>query len=100
MLGLAQFVLNLIEHVEPDDLYRHCVIPVSLEAARVTPRGDVLMAVVSVRIARLIARATRDDRGASLVEYAFLVALIAAVCVVAISVLGINVGDTLTNVNF
>ena len=31
-----------------------------------------------------------DERGASLVEYALLVALIAVVCIVAISVLGIN----------
>jgi pilus assembly protein Flp/PilA len=32
--------------------------------------------------------AEREDRGASLVEYALLVALIAVVCVVAITVLG------------
>jgi pilus assembly protein Flp/PilA len=31
-----------------------------------------------------------EERGASLVEYALLVALIAVVCVVAISMLGIN----------
>jgi len=31
---------------------------------------------------------TRDDRGASLVEYALLVALIAVVCIAAITLLG------------
>jgi len=36
----------------------------------------------------LRARFVDDDRGASLVEYALLVALIAIVCVVAVTVLG------------
>ncbi len=35
-------------------------------------------------------RLDRDERGASLVEYALLLALIAVVCVVAISLLGGN----------
>jgi pilus assembly protein Flp/PilA len=36
----------------------------------------------------LRARFGADDRGASLVEYALLVALIAVVCIVAVTVLG------------
>lgn len=35
-------------------------------------------------------RARRSERGASLVEYALLVALIAVVCIAAISLLGSN----------
>ncbi len=38
----------------------------------------------------LRARFGRSDRGASLVEYALLVALIAVVCIVAVSLLGRN----------
>jgi len=33
---------------------------------------------------------TRDDRGASLVEYALLVALIAVICIAAVTLLGGN----------
>ena len=36
----------------------------------------------------------RDERGASLVEYALLLALIAVVCVVAISLLGGNLNNS------
>ena len=36
---------------------------------------------------------TKDDRGASLVEYALLVALIAVACIVAITFLGNEAGD-------
>lgn len=35
-----------------------------------------------------VLRARNEDRGASLVEYALLVALIAVICVIAITVLG------------
>ena len=35
----------------------------------------------------------RDERGASLVEYALLVALIAVVCVAAVTAMGINLND-------
>jgi len=38
----------------------------------------------------LRARFANSDRGASLVEYALLVALIAVVCVIAIQILGSN----------
>ena len=40
----------------------------------------------------------KDDAGASLVEYALLVALIAVVCIVAIQFLGKNASDKLSNV--
>jgi pilus assembly protein Flp/PilA len=40
----------------------------------------------------------RDDRGASLVEYALLVALIAVVCILAITFLGRNASDKLSDV--
>ena len=44
------------------------------------------------------ARFGRDERGASLVEYALLVALIAVVCVVALRFLGNTTDDTLSDV--
>lgn len=46
----------------------------------------------------LRARFGNDDRGASLVEYALLVALIAVVCIVAIQFLGSNASDKLSKV--
>lgn len=39
-------------------------------------------------IAAFIANRTVRDRGASLVEYALLIALIAAVCIIAVTFLG------------
>lgn len=36
---------------------------------------------------------TRDDRGASLVEYALLLALIAVVCLAALTALGVSLGE-------
>ena len=39
-------------------------------------------------------RTARDERGASLVEYALLLALIAAVCVVAVSLMGGNLNHS------
>ena len=39
-------------------------------------------------MSRLRGRLRRSDRGASLVEYALLVALIAVVCIIAVSLLG------------
>jgi len=39
-------------------------------------------------------RTPRDERGASLVEYALLLALIAAVCVVAVSLMGSNLNHS------
>jgi pilus assembly protein Flp/PilA len=39
-----------------------------------------------------------SERGASLVEYALLVALIAVICIVAVGVLGRNANSTFENV--
>ena len=45
------------------------------------------LTLVTVRLATLL-RCRRSDRGASLVEYALLVALIAVVCISAVAFLG------------
>lgn len=44
------------------------------------------------------ARFVSEDRGASLVEYALLVALIAVVCIAAITLLGNNASTKYSNV--
>ena len=44
------------------------------------------------------ARFGKDERGASLVEYALLVALIAVVCIVAISFVGTRASDKFSSV--
>ena len=41
---------------------------------------------------------SRDERGASLVEYALLVALIAVVCIVAVTLLGNNASSKFSSV--
>ena len=46
----------------------------------------------------LRARFGRDERGASLVEYALLVALIAVICIVAIAFVGQNASSKFSNV--
>ena len=46
----------------------------------------------------LRARLALDQRGASLVEYAFLVALIAVVCIVAIAFLGTSASSRYSNI--
>ena len=43
-------------------------------------------------------RYNRDERGASLVEYALLVALIAVACIVAIGILGDNAASKFSDV--
>ena len=45
----------------------------------------------------LKARFTDADRGASLVEYALLVALIAVICIVAVTVLGENASTSFSS---
>ncbi len=45
-----------------------------------------------------IASHTRTERGASLVEYALLVALIAVVCIAAVTLLGGNISDRFDSV--
>ena len=44
------------------------------------------------------ARLGRDEQGASLVEYALLVALIAVVCIVAIQLLGTNASSKFSSI--
>ena len=46
----------------------------------------------------LRARLGTDERGASLVEYALLVALIAVICIVAIAFVGQNASSKFSNV--
>jgi len=45
-----------------------------------------------------LARRRGDERGASLVEYALLVALIAVVCIVAVAMLGTNASTKFSSV--
>jgi pilus assembly protein Flp/PilA len=45
----------------------------------------------------LRARLARSERGASLVEYALLVALIAVVCIIAVTALGKNASTALSS---
>jgi len=47
---------------------------------------------------RLRQRFSADERGASLVEYALLVALIAVVCIVAVTLLGSNASSKFSSV--
>ncbi|MFP5489597.1 MAG: Flp family type IVb pilin [Acidimicrobiia bacterium] len=53
---------------------------------------DILKAWIQAHI-------VKTDRGASLVEYALLVALIAVVCIVAIQILGGDVEDKFSSVS-
>ena len=46
----------------------------------------------------LRARFGDDDRGASLVEYALLVALIAVVCIAAVTILGNNASEKFSEI--
>ena len=57
-----------------------------------------LFAYWQAQYARLRERVGRDERGASLVEYALLVALIAVVCIVAITLLGGKAADKFSNI--
>jgi pilus assembly protein Flp/PilA len=53
-------------------------------------------ALLYLRMRTWLAR--RGERGASLVEYALLVALIAVVCIVAVSLLGSNASSKFSSV--
>ena len=44
-------------------------------------------------------RVTRDERGASMVEYALLLALIAVVCIAAVTTLGTSASDKFGDVS-
>ncbi|MBW3557850.1 MAG: Flp family type IVb pilin [Actinobacteria bacterium] len=50
-------------------------------------------------VSYLQARFNTDERGAALVEYALLVALIAVVCIGALTLLGGGIRDKFTQVN-
>jgi pilus assembly protein Flp/PilA len=47
----------------------------------------------------LLARFSKDESGASLVEYGMLLGLIAVVCIVAVQGLGITVNDVFSEIN-
>ncbi len=47
--------------------------------------------MIQVYLGQLINRFRRDEQGAALAEYGLLVALIAVVCIAAITVLGTNI---------
>jgi len=51
------------------------------------------MSLVAWGLMQRVLRGSADERGASLVEYALLVALIAVVCIVAVSLLGGNASN-------
>ncbi|HVM68079.1 MAG TPA: Flp family type IVb pilin [Acidimicrobiales bacterium] len=55
-----------------------------------------MQALLYVRMRAWLAR--RGEQGASLVEYALLVALIAVVCIVAVSILGGNASTKFSSV--
>ena len=47
----------------------------------------------------IAARVTKDERGASMVEYALLLALIAVVCIAAVKTLGTSAAQKFTDVS-
>jgi len=49
--------------------------------------------------ARLVSRFRREESGATMVEYGIMVALVAAIAIVAVGVLGGQVRDTFSNVS-
>lgn len=53
----------------------------------------------AIRVALALRPTRDDDRGASLVEYALLVALIALVCIAALSALGETVSTSFSEVD-
>ena len=59
---------------------------------------DLVAYFKNVMVPALRARFGQSERGAALVEYALLVALIAVVCIAAIQVLGNNARDTFSEV--
>jgi pilus assembly protein Flp/PilA len=50
-----------------------------------------------LHVSKLLPKLIRDDSGATMVEYALLVALIAIVVIVAVQQLGTNASTTLQN---
>jgi pilus assembly protein Flp/PilA len=58
----------------------------------------VLVPQILTEAIRWITQRSRSERGASIVEYALLIALIAVVCIGAVTVLGGNTSSTLSGV--
>ena len=54
--------------------------------------------MIGMYLAQLINRFRRDEQGAALVEYGLLIALIAVVCVVAVTTLGTNVSKAFSTI--
>lgn len=46
----------------------------------------------------MLAKLHRDEEGATMVEYGLIVALIAVVCIVAVTLIGTNLSSTFTTV--
>ena len=65
-----------------------------LNTASLRPIGSVGQTHSVFLLEWLRARMSSHDRGASLVEYALLVALIAVVCIAAVSLLGTSASST------
>jgi pilus assembly protein Flp/PilA len=47
----------------------------------------------------MVGKVLRDERGATMVEYGIMVALIAAICIAVVGTLGQNVSNAFSNVN-
>jgi pilus assembly protein Flp/PilA len=67
------------------------IVAVSIPTFSVT--GDTMR----LQASKLLSRVVREDDGATMVEYALLVALIAIIVIVAVQQLGTNASTTLQN---
>ena len=54
--------------------------------------------MVTWRLVQRLVQGGRDERGATLVEYALMITLLAVVCIVAVSILGSNTSRTFSQV--
>jgi len=63
---------------------------------RIETKDGKIMITAFTTLRSVVRRFWRDEEGATLVEYVLLVALIAAVCVGAVTLLGTNVNAKLT----
>ncbi len=57
-----------------------------------------IVSYIQARIATLVGSRISNERGAALVEYALLLALIAVVCIVALQVLGTQAADKFSTI--
>jgi pilus assembly protein Flp/PilA len=69
---------------------------------RTATRGDLLSGPASLErdghMNKLVRRFSRDEEGAALAEYGLLVALIAVVCVVAVTALGTQISTVFSQI--